>query len=501
MTYALATATGSPPRPASWRHLQDAWVVAIAAGAAVALRLPLLTRPAGPDEAGFLLVGQQWRPGASLYGSYWVDRPPVLITLFRLADRLGGLVALRLLGCVAVVLAIAGVWVSGRMVGGARAGVWSAVVAAGLLSSTLMGSFEVNGELLAAPATAWGVALALRSLARRPGVVCWAAMGAGACGATALLIKQNMAEVLVFAVAVWVLASRHGRGDRAALRRRLVSGLLGAVAAVGLVAAWALWHGTSPGGVFYAMYPFRLQAARSLLAESRASTIGRFGMLLLRLAVSGTPVLVWLLVRAVRRRRLRGPVPVALIILLAFSTASILAGGGYWSHYLVELAVPMSLAAGMLAIAEYRIAQRVTAAVVAIGVVSVVVSAVGPVRSPGQTVGLAVARSARPGDSIVSLFGSADIVRASGLAAPYPYLWALPAATLDHEMHVLDSTLRGRTPPTWVVLRDQGTYRRLTSEVRGVLRTAYMPVAEVCGRVVYLRNGDGRWRTPGSPHC
>src|SRR3954469_3091554 len=73
-----------PARP--WlrraRRLPVEWVVVLVA---VGLRLPLLSRPPSPDEAGFLLVGGQWHSGGtSLYGDYWVDRAPPLITLFPL---------------------------------------------------------------------------------------------------------------------------------------------------------------------------------------------------------------------------------------------------------------------------------------------------------------------------------------------------------------------------------------------------------------------------------
>ena len=74
-----------------------------------AARLPFTTRPLSSDEGGFLLVASQWSPGRSLYGNYWVDRPPLLIAFFGLADRLGGQVPLRILGTglavVSVVLA------------------------------------------------------------------------------------------------------------------------------------------------------------------------------------------------------------------------------------------------------------------------------------------------------------------------------------------------------------------------------------------------------------
>ena len=58
--------------------------IAVAAMAAFVLRLPGLTRPIRADEAGFLLVARSWNPQPdSMFGPYFVDRPPALIALFR----------------------------------------------------------------------------------------------------------------------------------------------------------------------------------------------------------------------------------------------------------------------------------------------------------------------------------------------------------------------------------------------------------------------------------
>src|SRR5262245_53224475 len=78
----------------------------LVAAASVALRLPFVGRPLSSDEGGFLLVAAQWSPGRSLYGNYWVDRPPLLIAFFDLADDLGGAVALRLMGAVLAAVAV-----------------------------------------------------------------------------------------------------------------------------------------------------------------------------------------------------------------------------------------------------------------------------------------------------------------------------------------------------------------------------------------------------------
>src|ERR1700712_488651 len=140
------------------RRLPVVWIIALGA---VCLRLPLLSHPPSPDESGFLLVGGQWHSGGnSLYGGYWVDRPPLLITLFRIAADAGGLVPLRLMGCVATVLTILGVATLARQIGGRQAGAWAALAAGVLLVSPLTGSQSVNGELLAAPFAIWGMAAA-----------------------------------------------------------------------------------------------------------------------------------------------------------------------------------------------------------------------------------------------------------------------------------------------------------------------------------------------------
>ena len=92
--------------PNRWRRSalrSRVWVLVLLALIAC---LPFINRPAGPDESGFLLVASQWRPGHSLYGNYWVDRPPLLLLIFDLASHLGGVVGLRLIGLIGVVVTV-----------------------------------------------------------------------------------------------------------------------------------------------------------------------------------------------------------------------------------------------------------------------------------------------------------------------------------------------------------------------------------------------------------
>jgi hypothetical protein len=177
------------------RH--PAWLTAsvlVLSAAAVLARLPLLGRPLSPDEGGFLMVAHQWSPGTSLYGAYWVDRPPLLITLFQLAGALGGgAVGLRALGAIGVgtsvllaaALARTVAQVDGRSPRSTLVTTSAAATAAVFLVSPLFGASEVDGELLAVPfALAGLVAVLHASTASRRSLSWWAAAGVlGVCAA------------------------------------------------------------------------------------------------------------------------------------------------------------------------------------------------------------------------------------------------------------------------------------------------------------------------------
>src|SRR3954469_1634867 len=252
-----------PARP--WlrraRRLPVEWVVVLVA---VGLRLPLLSRPPSPDEAGFLLVGGQWHSGGtSLYGDYWVDRPPLLITLFRIAADAGGLVPLRILGCLATVLTILGVAHLARRLGGPGAAGWAALAAGVLLVSPLTGAQSVNGELLAAPFVIWGIVAAVGALAggRHATVLAGAAGAALVCSVT---VKQNFVDVAVFAAAAGALALWRRELTSTRAKRLLVGSALGVVGTLIVISLWTVANGTSLAGVYDAMFPFRVEAGRLL---------------------------------------------------------------------------------------------------------------------------------------------------------------------------------------------------------------------------------------------
>ncbi len=310
------------------------WVVAAAAALAWA---PFVTAPLSPDEGGFLLVSSQWRPGHSLYGPYWVDRPPLLITIFDVASDVGGAVALRLIGITAVLTSVFLAHLLTRRATGRPSAV-PVLVAGVFLTTPLFGTGMVNGELLAVPVVLVGILALVRSwTATRRRAYGWAIL-AGTAAAAAPLVKQNVVDVLVVA-AVLV-----GQGVRSRSWRRtvtLVVGMaVGTAATTLLLLVWAEVHGTEPMMLWDALVTFREQAAAVIDSSSTSSTSGRFTALVGAALLSGAPLVVAVLSLRLRRAPAEPAAPdlrAAALVLLFWELVAIAAGGSYWLHYLIGL--------------------------------------------------------------------------------------------------------------------------------------------------------------------
>lgn len=469
-------------------------VVPLIAAIAVVMRLPMLTHAPGTDEAGFLTVGQQWHSGgSSLYGNYWVDRPPLLITIFRLAAQMGGVVPLRLIGCVATVLVVLGSAHVARRVAGDSAAGWTALTAAAMCISPMLGSAKIDGELLAAPFVVGGIAATIAALgAPTRGHVLRAAALAGAAMMAALLIKQNFVDVGVFAAAAGLIAWRRREISTRHLGHLVLGGIAGAAVCLSVVAAWTVAHGTSLTGVFDAMYPFRVAAGHVIAGAGagHSHAAARFWTLVRDWVVSGSAVVLLLAVWAAVSRRLHGTVALALVAVAAFDIVSVLLGGNYWHHYLLQLVVPISILGGLL-VAKHLAGVKpilVTAAVLAAGVWA----AMPPTHhvSDDARVGSSIASAALQGDTIFTAYGHAEVNQASGLSSPYPYLWSLPIKTLDPGLQHLDTVLRSPRAPTWVVVWNHVSSWGLTStETSHLIASNYRPVAQLHGTTIYLRDG------------
>jgi hypothetical protein len=471
------------------------WTIAVSAIVAVTARLPFMGHAASPDEGGFLVVGGQWNgAGSSLYGNYWVDRPPLLVTIFRLASSLGGLTALRLIGCVAAALVVIGSAKVAGMLGGCQAARWAGVTAAGLCLNPLMGRYEVNGELLTAPFILAGVACvirAVRSTGQRDAIV--ASALAGACAMSSILIKQNMADVAVFGVVAFTVSLRRGDITRRRFGMLSFATAGGALGAASVLALWTVVHGTSLAGVYDAAYPFRIRADQAQAAGGGSHSTARFYGLAAAAVISGLGLLIVWLARDVVLRRRRDAAWWALVGTTLFAVVSVLLGGNYWHHYLIELVAPVSIATGVIAARRGFMARSLIVYVAVVASIGWAVNLALPQGSDGQAVGRAIAASAQPSDTIVTTWGHADLTFASGLSSPYSELWSLPVKTNDPQLNQLDTVLTGPTAPTWFV-----TWGHLpswgldTANTDAILAQDYHVTGQICGRTVYLRNGVDR---------
>ena len=437
--------------------VESRWTVAVAAAAAFLLRLPGLTRPVRADEAGFVLVARTWDPMAdSLYGAYFVDRPPLLIALFKASDAIGGPLFIRLVGafaCAALVLAAA--WVA-RLVADDQAARWTAVATAALSTNVLIDAVAVKGELLALPVLMASLGLSLVAVRDRS----WQrALAAGLLAGLALGFKQNLVGGIVFAAVLLVGSWRAGRLTRSELLRLSAAAAAGAAVPVLATVGWAVASGVRVHTLWYAVYGFRFDASHVLAGDADNAPTIRAGLLVLAAIGAGMLLIIGGFLAHIRAEwRDDPPLTAAIAAMLAVDVVGLALGGSFWRDYLFPLLPATALCAALLA---RRSNSRGTAmrAVIAAAAASTVLCLVGWVfynvsglqEYDEHDTGVALRDVAEPSDTLVVYGGRADLQLESGLASPYAYLWSLPMRTLDPELADLDALVTGPEPPTWIV--------------------------------------------------
>lgn len=459
------------------------WVLAAAAALAW---LPFIGWPVSPDEGGLLLIGSQWHPAHSLYGHYWVDRPPLLLTVFAVAAHLGGAVGLRVIGIAAVVVSVLLAGRLTRAAAGSRA-LTPVLLAALFLSTPLFGTTEVDGELLAVPL----VLLALVALLRAwSGSARWA-LTAGTAAMAAALVKQNVVDGFVVAAVMVVLLARRA-GARRALA--LASGFaLGAAGTLGAVLVAAEQRGTEPRMLWDAVVSFRARASVVIDTSASAATPHRLESLVLACLVSAAPLLLAVLVL-----RLRGAPAVdapdlrlPAIALLVWEGFSVGAGGSYWLHYLLGLVPGLVLLAVAAEQRPVRLGRTTSVAVAVAAVSCVGAVAVVATSSSSRTTDVQVAAYLRAhsdgDDSVVVGFGHPDIVWDAGLRSPYEELWSLPVRVRDPSLSTMTGVLRGAHAPTWVVVSGSSlaTWGVDSTHAQHVLERRYRPATTIGAYVVW----------------
>lgn len=470
--------------------------------AAVLGRVPSLQWPLRPDEAGYLLVARAWRPEPdSMFGTYWVDRPPPIIALFKLSDWIGGPYFIRVVAALAAALFVLAAASTARRLGeyvGARdadrIGAWVAVATAALTSHSAIDSIAAKGEILGLPVVMGSCWFATSALMRRSSLHAFAG---GALAALAIGLKQNLFGGLVFGAVLLVAALATSRLPRRDFSRLGGAAVAGALLPVLCTVVWCLLAGVRLSTLAYVTVGFRIDA-NSVLASQPSSTVdARIHILLLVALVSGLAILmVWFVLR-LPRLLLSATVPAsAVAAMLVVDTAGVFLSGSYWRTYLLVPIAPAALCLGLLIVDEQLMTGRwrlpiaiATRALVAFTVLSAVVSFIEFERTVDRYVpteyltGRAIASAAKPGDTLVVYGGRPDIQWASGLRSPYVHLWSLPMRTLDPELEQLERVLTGPAAPTWVVqfTRLDAWSESGTDRIREELLEDYELVAIACG--------------------
>jgi hypothetical protein len=452
------------------------------------LRAPYLSAPLGRDEGGLAYIAQHWLDGhGSLYGAYWVDRPPLLIVSFRLAV-VDGERGVRLLGALAAVALVIVITLLARAVAGPRAGRIAGVLAALLAGSVAIGAIFSPGELLAVvPSTLSVLCLILAHRSRRARYV----LAAGALAVAAALIKQSFLDAGVAGVAFLAVSAVLDRDVR--LRWPLAYAA-GAAVPLGALILWLAAEGRSVGGFIYTLFGFRIELLHTLAGSDTPLHV--------RLANLQEPawesgLLLVLAGAAVGLRHLRGDrvLVVTFGAWLAAATVGVLGGGSYFAHYLIGL-VPVGCVAASVAIARARSPLRVAVlgAVLVVALLSAREGAVymshNSLRHAEVAVADYVRDHARPGDTSYVMYARPNVVYYAGLRHPYPYLWSLMVRAKPGAHEQLLRLLESAQRPTWLVQWHDEDRWELDPDGRvdRLLARGYRLAAIVCRRPIFVRN-------------
>jgi hypothetical protein len=492
------------------RDVDPRLVVYAAALLAALFRFPGLLYPLGSDEAGFTLVARGWDPQPdSLYGTYWVDRPPSLIALVKLSDTVGGplfIRALAVFACVAlVILAAATARAALRFAGETderfvgRTGAWTAVLAAAFTSTSMIDPIMAKGEILGIPWVMASFYLALRALTRDriDGRAVVLAFGAGLAAVLAQGMKQNLVAGLVFGIALLIGSRLSHRITTPQFLRLGGAALLGAAVPVVATVGWAAYAGVRMDTLWYAVYGFRSDALDVIAREGADGPLMR-GLLLLGIAIATGAALVLAGVAIHLRRiwRFDRTLTVSTLLVITVDGLALLLGGSFWRPYLFAIVPGLVLCTALLLAMRAQVAARARVIVVAAAVVSALATGIwttidllGVAGSDATRTGLALERAAEPGDTIVVYGGRSEILLASGMESPYEHLWSLPMRTLDPDLGELRSVLSGPEAPTWVVLWvPESAWNGKGEVLESVLTERYRPHGQGCGdKQVFLR--------------
>jgi len=471
------------------------------------LRAPYLTTPLLPDEAGLLLIAQNWGEGPFLYGDYFVGRGVGMMLIYSLADALGGDLALRLIACVvAAILVIAAGWAGHCLRGTSGAG-WAALVAVAYGSTPLFSAQVMNERLVAATLVMVSCACTIAAVRHsRPWPLGSAMLAvlAGSAATSALLVVQSYACGFAFAGILLFVSWRVRALPGRTLGQIAGAGLLGMALPVIALATVVLTSWPTAQQVWFQMFGFRLEALAVVGGSRDVERLVELRELAVPTGVALLAVCFLLGYRKVSPRRNRSPVWFAVLAMFVTASAGMVLGGAWYPDYVLQLVPALILSTALLAptLGWSGIGMRVGASVAALSALLATQTGVEQASldrpTATEAIGQWLAADAEPSDTAVVLWGKASLLHEADMTSPYPYLWSLLTRTLDPDLDLLRKTLRGPEAPTWIIERYDINSWGLdeSGELEALITDRYAWVGKPCGVDVYLLRSQSRTPPP-----
>ena len=229
-------------RPASRRRFAGGWwllALALPAVAIAALRLRTYEEPLEPDLAVYMIVGHVINQGGMAYDDAFEIKPPGIFMIYAAAEWLVGYGEreVYLLGVVAAILTLGGVYAAGAACGRA-AGLWAAAFWTILCSAPTLQANQPNTEVFINVCVVWALALLLRAGESSGGVA--RALAAGALFAFGSLIKQLVViDAALLSLAYVAFCDGLPGGRRRAIRDVAIMVAVGALSWLSVLAYFA----------------------------------------------------------------------------------------------------------------------------------------------------------------------------------------------------------------------------------------------------------------------
>ncbi len=480
-------------------------MIAGAAAVSVLMRLRMLWSPVSVDEGGYLAIARGWAHGQVLYRDVFVDRPQGLLVLFRVWDWVSGgsTGSIRIMAMLFGVLLVVSTGVVVREVAGHVAARFAVMICAVVSAAPVLEGYAANTELLSGAMSAAGLAVGVLALSKRRPLAWFFASGLLA--GVALSLKQSGFDgmlALLVSLTLGVLFCATQRATAVKAVAALVAGLTAVVGALmlhGALTGWSSWWAAVAG------YRLKTQSAFAGADWHNLATTAPVAAVVLGTTAFLAVLGIGTVTQDLRRRAAASltPGPLVLVAWVMSATMAFFIGGGFWRHYWLLLAAPLSALAGVGLAQLPRLRYLMLAAtVLPCLVISAWVYAGDParisLRADGDrraTIDVLVAKwfdvHRRPGQNMYVLCASAGAYADAHQDPGYPYLWFVE---VQHGLNAqnklvgyLGDPVRG---PQFIAEYQRPSNCDSSGRVARILRRSYRRVAVVGHITMFERNND-----------